>query len=145
MEHFGRLAYLASPLTHADPEVRSERTAAVSRACGWLMNNRQDIFVFSPIAHADRIASVCSLPYQWEFWAAIDECMLSRCEEIWVLCIPGFKKSTGVNAERVIAKRLGIPCKFVVPVLHASGTDLTELHVDHLSYVVTDVEPDDAP
>jgi hypothetical protein len=132
MEHFGRLVYLASPLTHSDPAVRAERTVAVSRACGWLMTNRSDVFFFSPIAAVDVIARECKLPYEWQWWAAIDECMLSRCEEFWVLCIPGFKKSTGVTAEREIAKRLGIPIKFVIP-------------QEDKTYVVNDVEPEDAP
>lgn len=132
MEHFGRLVYLASPLTNPDAAVRAQRTAAVGKACGWLMNNRQDVFFFSPICSADAIAKECELPYQWEFWSAIDECMLSRCEEIWVLCIPGFQKSTGVTAERKIAARLGLPLKFVIP-------------QEDSTYVVTDVEPEDAP
>lgn len=131
MEHFGKLVYLASPLTDDDPAVRKERTAAVGRACGWLMNNRQDFFFFSPVTHSDPIGRECSLPYVWEFWAAVDKCMLSRCDEIWITCLPGFKKSTGVNAERKIAAELGLPCKFVIP-----SKD---------GYTVTDVEPEDAP
>ena len=129
--HYGRLVYLASPLTHPDAAVRHERSVAVARACGWMMNNRRDIFFFSPITHATPIATECTLPYEWQFWAEIDGCMISRCEEIWVLCIPGFKKSTGVNAERKIAERLGLPCRFVIP--QEDG-----------SYVVSDEEPDDA-
>jgi hypothetical protein len=131
MEHFGRLVYLASPLTHDDPAVRKERTAAVGRACGWFLNNRQDVFFFSPVTHSDPIAAVCTLPYQWEFWANLDKCMLSRCEEIWVLTLPGFKTSTGVNAERKLAAGFGLPCRFVIP-----SPD---------GYTVTDTEPEDAP
>lgn len=129
-QHYGKLVYLASPLTHPDAEVRLQRSISVARATGWFMNNRRDVFFFSPVAYGHLIAAECTLPYEWQFWAQIDECMLSRCEEIWVLCIPGFKKSTGVNAEREIAKRNDIPCKFVVP--QPDG-----------SYTVTDTEPDD--
>jgi hypothetical protein len=129
--HYGRLVYFASPLTHSDATVRLERSVAIARACGWFMNNRRDVFFFSPITHATSIASECALPYEWQFWAEIDECMLSRCDEIWVLAIPGFRESTGVNAERKIAERLALPCRFVVP--QPDG-----------SYAVTDTEPDDA-
>jgi hypothetical protein len=131
MSHYGKLVYLASPLTHSDAAVRYERSVAVAKASGWFMNNRRDLFFFSPIAYAHLIAAECTLPYQWEFWAEIDECMLSRCDEFWVLAIPGFKKSTGVNAERKIAERLGLPCRFVVP--QTDG-----------SYIITDEEPADA-
>jgi Domain of unknown function (DUF1937) len=130
MSHYGRLVYLASPLTHADAAVRHERSIAVARATGWFMNNQRDVFFFSPIAYAHLIAQENTLPYEWHFWAEIDECMLSRCEEIWILAIPGFKKSTGVNAEKKIAERLGLPCKWVVP--QPDGT-----------YVVSDTEPED--
>jgi Domain of unknown function (DUF1937) len=129
-QHYGKLVYFASPFTHADKAVRDERLPAIARACGWFMNNRRDIFFFSPICSAHPIAIECSLPYEWQFWAEIDECMVSRCEEIWVLAIPGFKKSTGVTAERKIAERLGLPCRFVIP--QQDG-----------SYVVTDEEPAD--
>ena len=128
--HYGRLVYFASPYTHADKAVRDERNKAIALACGWFMNNRRDIFFFSPITHATPIAQECTLPYEWEFWAAIDECMISRCEELWVLVIPGFKKSTGVNAERKIAERLGLPIRFVVPKQDGS-------------YEITDAEPED--
>ena len=131
MNHHGRLVYLASPLTHSDAAVRLERSVAVARAAGWFMNNQHDIHFFSPIAYAHLIASECTLPYEWHFWEELDECMLSRCEEFWVLCIPGFKKSTGVNAERKIAERLGLPCKWVIP--QANG-----------SYIVSETEPEDA-
>jgi Domain of unknown function (DUF1937) len=129
--HYGRLVYLASPLTHPDAAVRQERTVAVARACGWLMNNRRDVHFLSPVAHGTPVAAECSLPYEWSYWAEIDECWLSRCDEIWVLCIPGFRESTGVNAEREIAARLGLPCKFVLP--QAGG-----------SYIIVDMEPENA-
>lgn len=130
MGHYGRLVYFASPFTHADKTVRDERNKAIARACGWFMNNRREIFFFSPITHATPIAAECLLPYEWSFWAEIDECMISRCEEIWILAIPGFKKSTGVTAERKIAERLGLPCRFVIP--QSDG-----------SYTVSDTEPED--
>jgi hypothetical protein len=126
---FGKLVYLASPLTHKDETVRQERSRAAAQACGWLMSNYQDIHFFSPVVYTHLLGSECTLPYQWEFWAKLDECMISRCQEIWVLTIPGFKTSVGVSAEREIAKRLGVPIKFVV----RQGD----------SYTVTDTEPED--
>lgn len=129
-DHYGQLVYLASPLTHDDADVRLGRSLAVARACGWLMVNKPEYFFLSPIAYAHLIASECTLPFEWQFWAEIDECLLSRCEEIWVFCLPGFKKSTGVNAERKIAERLGLPCRFVIPQSDSS-------------YAVSDEEPSD--
>jgi hypothetical protein len=115
MNPIGNLVYVASPYTHADKRVQEERNMAVTKCMGWLMNNVKATSFFSPICHAHPIATVCTLPGNWEFWKAYDECMLSRCNEIWILCIAGWVTSTGVNAERAIAKELKIPEKFLIP------------------------------
>jgi len=131
-EPFGKMVYLASPYTHADKAVEAQRFDAACRCCGWLMNHRPDIQMFySPIAHTHPIAQVCTLPGVWQFWATADEAILSRCTEIWVLCIAGWKKSTGVTAEIKIASRLGIGVKYVIP--HESG-----------NYIVTETEPNES-
>jgi hypothetical protein len=130
-EPFGKMVYLASPYTSPDKAVEAERFLAACKACGWLMNNRPDIQMFySPIAHTHPIAQVCTLPGVWQFWAAADEAILSRSSEIWILCIPGRKKSTGVNAEIKIAAKFGLSIKYVIP--HADG-----------KYEVTETEPND--
>lgn len=129
---FGDLIYFASPYTHKDKAVLEQRFHAVVEACGWYMNNRRDKYFYSPIAHTHPIASRCTLPIEWQFWANFDECILSRCSEMWILTIPGWSRSTGVNAERRISERFGLPVYFVVP--QADGT-----------YVLTHVEPLDDP
>lgn len=128
-EPFGKMVYMASPFTHADKAVEEFRYTEAAKACGWLMNNVPDIQCFySPIASVHLVAKTCKLPGHWEYWATVDECILSRCTEIWTLCIPGWKTSTGVNAERKIAARVGLGEKFVVP--NPDGT-----------YSITDSEP----
>lgn len=127
IEHKGRLVYLASPYSSPDKALQEYRFVAVAIAAGWVMNNYPDLKFFSPITHTHPIAMHCKLPGHWEFWATYDQCMLSRCDEFWVLAIPGFKESTGVNAERKIAAELGLPIKFLVP----NGTE----------YELSDVEP----
>lgn len=132
-EVFGKMVYLASPYTSPDKAVEAERFLAACKACGWLMNNRPDAqMVYSPIAHTHPITLVCTLPGIWQFWAAADEAVLSRSSEIWILCIPGRKKSTGVNAEIKIAQRLALNIQYVIP--QEDG-----------SYVVTETEPNDEP
>jgi len=132
-EFFGKMVYLASPYTHADKSVEAERFTAACKATGYLMNNRPDVqMIYSPIAHTHPIAQVCTLPGVWQFWAAADEAILSRSSEIWILCIPGRKKSTGVNAEIKIAARFGLGVKYVIP--QADG-----------KYIVTETEPNDEP
>ena len=101
---FGKMVYLASPYTHENREVETERFIAAVKACGWLMVNISDVqMIYSPIAHTHPIADVCTLPGFWSFWEACDKCMLSRCDEIWILTLDGWETSTGVTAERQIA------------------------------------------
>ncbi len=132
-DFFGKMVYLASPYSHADKAVEAERFTAAVKACGWLMNNCPDIqCFFSPIAHSHAISLVCILPGAWQFWAAADEALLSRCSEIWVLCIPGWRTSTGINAEIKIAVKYGLGVKYVIP--QEDGT-----------YQITEIEPNDEP
>jgi len=131
MMPFGKMVYLATPYSHPDKEVQRQRYEQALKACGWLMNNTPDVQMFySPIAHTHPISEVCTLPGDWKFWATADEAILSRSSEIWVLCIAGRKKSTGVNAELAIAHRMGLGVKYVIPQVNGA-------------YVVTEVEPNE--
>jgi len=100
------------------------------------MNHVKDTYFYSPIAHTHPIAIRCKLPGEWQFWAAFDDCVISKCDAIWILCVPGWTKSTGVKAERKLAEKYGLPCRFIV------------LHPEHpvesdLRYEVVDAEPED--
>ena len=109
----GKLVYLASPYTHENPDILIQRFHEAVDCCGWLMNNVKNTCFYSPIAHTHPIALRCQLPIFWEFWKQFDECMLSRCSEIWVLKIDGWDKSTGVKAELEIARKFGLPVVFI--------------------------------
>ena len=129
-EPVGKLVYLASPYTHEAMSVRIDRFHKNVDCCGWLMSNMKDVFFYSPIAHTHPIAVRCTLPGEWSFWQHFDECILSRCSEIWILSIPGFSRSTGIKAEIEIAVRFHLPVRYVI--LQNDGT-----------YIVTDTEPED--
>jgi hypothetical protein len=106
----GHLVYLASPYSHFDPAVQEARFQAVCRCAAEMM--RGGDHVFSPIAHTHPIAAH-GLPGDWEFWQSYDRLMLSRCNELAVLCLPGWRESVGVRAEIDIAGRLGLPARFI--------------------------------
>ena len=111
----GRLVYLASPYTHPDPKIEETRFHQAADACGWLFSNCKGYFFLSPISHTHPISIRCRLPGEWQYWASYDECLISRCDELWILCIDGFLESTGVSAEKKIAEKTGLPIKYVVP------------------------------
>lgn len=69
-------------------------------------------FVFSPITHSHPMAKVAKLPTDFTYWREYDEKMISMCDTLVVLTLPGWNLSVGVNAEIKIAERLGIPVVF---------------------------------
>src|ERR1700739_3365873 len=115
-----RLVYVASPYSHPNRVVEETRNIGVAVAMGYLMNNFADYAFFSPICHTHPIATLCKLPGHWEFWKKYDEAMLSRCDEIWVLCLEGWEQSKGVTAEVNIAKDLGLTVKHILQQVSAS-------------------------
>jgi nucleoside 2-deoxyribosyltransferase len=76
---------------------------------------RDGVMVFSPIAHTHPIAMHGELPTSFEFYAAYDEMMISRCDAVVILMLDGWRESVGVTAEIEIAKRLGKPIALIEP------------------------------
>ena len=106
-----KLYYLAVPYTSPKKEIVLERFHSVNIATGKLLNEGK--FVFSPISMSHPVAEDASLPTSWEYWLFYDELLLSRCDELIVLMLDGWKESVGVTAEIEIAKRLGKPISFL--------------------------------
>lgn len=109
-----KLIYLASPFTHEDKDVMIQRFEIVSKVACHLIGNRK-FHVFSPIAHSWPIAKQGDLPTDWEYWEENCKLFVSRCQELWIVMIPGWETSTGVLAERDYAREIGLNIKYVEP------------------------------
>jgi len=105
--------YLASPYSHKDPRVVEDRYGEAILATAALMKRFTSLNVFSPIVHSHPLAKIGGLRGDWEFWKALDEDFIDHCDEVWVLEIPGWRESTGVQAEIKIAEATGKPVKYV--------------------------------
>ncbi len=91
------MIYLASPYTHADPDVMQDRFEAVRQvAAGYLLAGRA---VYSPIVHGHVIAAAHDLPVSFDFWMQHCLAMLSRAQKLHVLQLDGWRESRGVAAE----------------------------------------------
>ena len=107
------LVYLACPYSSKAPTKEEQLVEKTTRfelsneAASELMG--QGLSVFAPISMAHPIAIQCGLPGDWKFWEKFDTDFISCCSALYVLCIDGYKESTGVNAEIKIAKDFGIP------------------------------------
>ncbi len=105
------LIYLASPYSDNDPAVVEARYAAALQVVRSLLARGR--LVYSPIVYGHVISADGGVPTTWETWAAFDSEVLSRCDMVYVLMLPGWMASRGVRAEIREAERLGIPVRYV--------------------------------
>jgi hypothetical protein len=106
-----RLIYLASPYTHPSPAVRAARFDAACLAAARLIAGGD--MVFSPIAHTHPILVRGRLPSGWDYWERFDRRMIAASDEVAVLTLEGWEKSTGIRAEIQITSELGKPVWFL--------------------------------
>jgi hypothetical protein len=107
------MIYLASPYSHDDPAVRVERFQAVCHAAAALI--RRGYLIFSPIVYTHSIVVGDGLPMGFDFWERHDCEFVAACEEVWILTLPGWAQSRGVQAELALAEKLGKPIRFADP------------------------------
>jgi len=93
--------YLACPYTHKNSFVREYRFNAVTAKAVELL--KSGYLVYSPITYSHPY----DLPKDWMFWRNLDKSLVEWCDEVWVLCLEGWKESIGVQAEIAWAKGLG--------------------------------------
>lgn len=106
------VAYLATPYSHPDIRIQELRWRVVNWMAYWLIQQGQ--YVYSPITH--------NAPFhEWgaeaafESWRAFDCSMVSRCDQLIVLTLPGWRESIGVTAEIEHAANLKIPINYLEP------------------------------
>lgn len=105
-----KLIYLASPYSSPSPAVQEKRFQHACDAAAHFI--REGRFVFSPIAHTHPISS-WGLPGDWKFWSEFDRMMIERCDELWVLRLPGWGRSVGVAAEVKTASELAMVVRYI--------------------------------
>lgn len=101
------MIYLATPYSHDDPDVRQWRFRVAAYESSLLMN--QGFQVFSPICHSHPIAVAGGLPTGWDYWEPYDRKMMSICDHMHILRLPGWQSSVGLNAEMDIAREICLP------------------------------------
>ena len=102
------MIYLAIPYTGIEETSFKVATAIT----GELMKRGEH--VYSPITHSHEVARVTKLPTEWAYWEKVDREFISRCDELFVVCIDGWEESTGVQAEIEIAAEFGLPVRFLL-------------------------------
>ena len=105
-----KVIYLASPYSSASQAMMESRYLMALAATITLMKHKD--VVYSPIVHSRPVALSGELSHDWDFWQHFDLEMLSRCDMLYVLCIPGWQLSVGVQAEIEAARKMGKPVMY---------------------------------
>jgi len=109
---FKPIAYLGCPYSDPDPIVRKYRERAVTQMAFDL--HAKGILTYSPLTHnmpLDRLGVFGD----FQTWLDFDHSMLSRCNKLLVLKLPGWEESKGLRAEIECAKSLNIPIEAIEP------------------------------
>lgn len=99
--------YLASPYSHDDPLVREKRYLAALEVVHdqFLLSH----WIYSPIVHCHEMAKVFEVKKPSADWRAYNFAMLKAATRLWVLKLPGWQDSTGVQDEMLYAEALQMP------------------------------------
>lgn len=102
------LIYLASPYSHPSKNVRYYRYLNARRAV--IKFTQEGVAIFSPIVYGYDMETVIGTNF--EPWQHLNDTMIEKCDEFWVLCDEEWKKSRGVKHEIELANKLGKPIRF---------------------------------
>lgn len=69
--------------------------------------------VFSPITHSHNIHEYCDMPGEFSYWEQHDYNMINRCDILFVLTLPGWKQSEGVQKEIYFAQSQQKPIFYI--------------------------------
>jgi len=104
-----KLIYLASPYTSKSQALTKLRVELVVHAVAGLL--KKGAIVFSPIVNShcvDAYLGTCP-----ELWYSIDTKYMDRCDELWILMLPGWERSVGIKKELEYAVQKGMPIRYV--------------------------------
>ena len=101
--------YLASPYSHKDHKVVSDRYDKTQIATVWLL--RQQIWTYSPIVHCHELAQRFKLPTDAKYWEDYNHTMIEKFTGVMVLLLEGWQDSKGVANEVIHALSLVKPVR----------------------------------
>lgn len=112
MHRIDKIIYLAGPYSHRLQRIRRRRHNQSTEVSARLLEN--GILNFSPITHCHYTQDYMETnDTGFDNWRRNDLAFVSRCEEVWVLMIPGWDKSYGVAEEVKFAKANRVPVRYI--------------------------------
>lgn len=108
----GKAIYLSSPYSDPDPLVQHQRFEEAWKATLWAWS--LGYHVYSPVAYT-HIIDILIPSIDYIEWLSFDIKLLYFCDELWVLMLPGWEESKGVQTEIRTAKTINIPIRYINP------------------------------
>jgi len=105
------MLYLATPYSHNDPAVMEKRYHASCRAAAKLL--KSGIVVFNPLANTIPAIEFGGLELEHNEFLKIDLQILRRCDEVLILGLDEWEKSSGVLLEMFEAVGLRKPVTLI--------------------------------
>lgn len=124
------LTYLASPYSPRETSIPAEQVSIKEARFNFAAEATVALFaqkpkwnVFSPIVHS-HVLHLKGMAGDWKTWGRIDKEYIRLSERLVVLCIRGWRESTGVQAEIKFARRTGVPVFFMDPLSFEISTSI---------------------
>ena len=99
------MEYLAVPYSSDSEEVMAFRAEVSDFIFSEL--SKEGRVIYAPISSCHHVAVKHGLPRNFEFWEKMCIEFVSACDKVVLICLPGWKTSTGVTAELKLAEELG--------------------------------------
>lgn len=104
------MIFLSLPYSGTRDEIE-ERVAMMARFDAELMT--KGFFTVSPVYKHLMRQHVENTPGDWAYWGEYSIKLINRCDRVIVLCLDGWEKSVGVEAEIAFALSVGIPVYYI--------------------------------
>lgn len=101
------MIFISSPFSSPFPATQQERYERVMEFTSIMLSSGYQ--VFSPIVYCVPMAARFKLPGDADYWAKFNIEFLRNCEAMFLLQLPGWDQSKGIQLELRIAKMLFIP------------------------------------
>lgn len=108
-----KIIYLASPYTNKNCFLQSKRAMQVAHVAAKLMEQGHVCYSHVVLGHemAKYSSKLACLPS--EAWQDFCNHLFGACNELFVLCLDGWKKSIGVQKEIEWAKEMNMPIYYI--------------------------------
>lgn len=113
-----KLAYLAIPYTgryrEKCPRSKRELSYLIANSFTAQLMNAGEL-VFSPITHSHHVADYMDQhrAIDHNYWMAVAERMMVRCDRLYIIPLDGWEQSAGVQHEMKFARSLKLPIFFL--------------------------------